>query len=530
MLSVKEIKKIIDNDNASVKKRNARKGADYYEGRHDILDYRIFYYNSDGNLVEDKYRSNVKIPHPFFTELADQAVQYIFSGERFVLSDNTALQSELDNYFNFNDEFRAELSETLTGCITKGYEYMYAYKGADNKTYFMCADSLGVIEVRSRETDRECEYIIYRYADRTENNKKIERIQVWDKEQVGYFISVDGNIVPDNEAVPNPSPHILYMKDGTAYYDSYGVIPFFRLDNNKKQISGLTPIKPLIDDYDLMASSLSNNLIDFDTPLYAIKGFEGDNLDELQQNLKSKKMIGLDNDGGVEIKTVDVPYQARQTKLELDEKNIYRFGMGLNTAGLKDTTATTNVAIKAAYSLLDLKCAMLETRLKRFLRSIVSLILDEINKEQSTGYELSDVYFEFEHNIMSNALENAQIKQTEANARAAAVSTLLSLADTLDDQTIKEQICAALDIEYEGIKKRLTKNNETEKNIEEAVKTLTALNGTQTTSLLSIISQYKSGVLSSDEAASLISISFGVSEEKAREIMHIDILNGDLNE
>lgn len=100
-----------------------------------------------------------------------------------------------------------------------------------------------------------------------------------------------------------------------------------------------------------MASSLSNNLIDFDAPIYAIKGFEGDNLDELQTNLKTKKIVGLGEEGGIDIKTVDVPYQARQAKLELDEKNIYRFGMGLNTAGLKDTSATTNIAIKAAYSL-----------------------------------------------------------------------------------------------------------------------------------------------------------------------------------
>lgn len=54
--------------------------------------------------------------------------------------------------------------------------------------------------------------------------------------------------------------------------------------------------------------------------------------------------------------TVDVPYEARKVKLELDEKNIYRFGMGLNLSGLKDTSATTNIAIKAAYSLLDLRC------------------------------------------------------------------------------------------------------------------------------------------------------------------------------
>ena len=88
----------------------------------------------------------------------------------------------------------------------------------------------------------------------------------------------------------------------------------------------------------------------------------------------------MDDDGGVDVKTVDVPYQTRQAKLELDEKNIYRFGMGVNTAGLKDTNATTNIAIKAAYSLLDLKCSKLEIRLKQLLRRLLKPIIVKINK------------------------------------------------------------------------------------------------------------------------------------------------------
>ena len=57
-------------------------------------------------------------------------------------------------------------------------------------------------------------------------------------------------------------------------------------------------------------------------------------------NIKTKKHIGVDDDGDVEIRTVDIPYQARQAKLALDESNIYRFGMGVNTDGLKDTSAS----------------------------------------------------------------------------------------------------------------------------------------------------------------------------------------------
>ena len=153
--------------------------------------------------------------------------------------------------------------------------------------------------------------------------------------------------------------------------------------------------------------------------------------------------------------TVDVPYQARQAKLELDEKNIYRFGMGLNTAGLKDTNATTNISIKMLYSLLDLRCSKLEMRIKQFLRKLVKPVLDEINEQDETGYQLKDVYFEFKHEVMSNAQENAQIDFTKAQEQSVRINTLLNLAEKLDNETLVQNICDVLDIDYEEIKGKL---------------------------------------------------------------------------
>ena len=482
MLSTEEIKRFITDDSTSEKKAFARKGQAYYEGDHDIKQYRLFYYNADCELVEDKTRSNIKIPHPFFTELVDQAVQYILSGkDGFIKSDNPELQAELDSYFNDNEDFTAELSEVITGCQAKGFEYMYAYKNEYNRLSFMCADSIGGVEVRDKDTDDGCAYVIYWYIDRIDKgNKKIKRIQVWDAETVYYYVqSNDGEIKKDDAEKINPKPHTLYKKEGDAaiYYKGFGFIPFFRLDNNKKLFSSLKTVKDLIDDYDLMASSLSNNLVDFDTPIHVVKGFQGDNLDELQTNLKTKKIIGVAEARVVEVKTVDVPYQAREAKLNLDEKNIYRFGMGLNTAGLKDTAATTNIVIKAAYSLLDLKCSKLEIRLKQFLRKIIKVVIAEINVQNGTDYQMKDVYIDFEHEIMSNAQENAQIKLTEAQAKQAEINTLLSLAAQLDNETLMQLICDQLDIDYEDIKDKLPDPDEAYKAAQDAQN---ALNGVLT--------------------------------------------------
>lgn len=458
MLKIEEIKTLIQNDKTSERKRLARIGDNYYNGIHDIRNYRIFYYDGDGNLQEDKHRSNIKIAHPFFTELVDQCVQYMFSKDEFVKSDIPELQEELDKYFGA--EFINELVDTGTDAKAKGFGYMYAYKSANGRTKFLSADSMNVIEVRETETDDNCKYVIYWYVERVgKNHEPITRIQVWDKDYVYYYVQDgEGTVVIDNSVERNPRPHIIYEKKGAEYGASLGYIPFFKLKNNRYEKSDVFTVKELIDDYDLMACGLSNNIQDFDFPIYAVSGFQGDNLDELIQNFKTKKMIGLSEGGNVDVKTVDIPYQARLSKLQLDETNIYRFGMGFNSAQLGDGNIT-NVVIKSRYALLDLKCNKFEKQLRAFMNQLVQVALDEINSRgEETAYSLKDVYYDFEREVITNASDNAQIKKVEADTRNVEINTLLNIAQNFDKETILKLICEQLDINYEDIKDKLPKS------------------------------------------------------------------------
>lgn len=457
MLSKEEIAFFIQEDNCSDRKNLARVGERYYEGEHDILRYRLFYYDANGEIQEDKTRSNIKISHPFFTELVDQQAQYMLNGDTFIKSDIPELQEELDKVFT--DDFTMELTETITSTITKGFGYMYCYKDANDNFRFENADAMGVVEVRAKDTDDNCRYVIYWYIDKnTKANKKIKRIQVWDDKQIYFYTQADdGAIVEDDTEEYNPRPHIVYRNnndDESLYYDTLGFIPFFRLDNNKKQQSGLKPIKALIDDYDLMACGLSNNIQDSAEAYFVVSGFQGDNLDELITNIKTKKHIGVDIGGGVDMKTVNIPYEARATKLALDETNIYRFGMGFNSAQLGDGNIT-NVVIKSRYALLDLKCDKLEKNLKKFLREMIKIVLDDVNKRNDTDYQQKDVYFDFDREIITNASDNASIKKLEADKKAVEVNLLLGLNGVLDNETVIQLICEQLDIDYNEIKDKL---------------------------------------------------------------------------
>lgn len=458
MLKIEEIKTLITNDRTSERKYKARIGDNYYNGIHDIRNYRIFYYDADGNLKEDTHRSNIKISHPFFTELVDQCIQYMFSDDKIVKSDIPELQEELNKYFG--DDFINELVSTGTDAKSKGFGYMYAYKSTNGRTKFLSADSMNVVEVRETETDDNCKYVIYYYVDRVgKNHEPITRIQVWDKDYVYYYVQDgEGTVVIDNSVERNPRPHIIYEKKDGEYGQSLGYIPFFKLKNNRYEKSDIFTVKALIDDYDLMACGLSNNIQDFDFPIYAVSGFQGDNLDELIQNFKTKKTIGLGEGGNVDVKTIDIPYKARISKLELDEKNIYRFGMGFNSAQIGDGNVT-NVVIKSRYALLDLKCNKFEKQLRAFMNSLVQVALDEINANgEETAYSLKDIYYDFEREVMTNASDNANIKKVEADTRAVEINTLLNIASVIDKETIIQLICEQLDINYEDIKDKLPKS------------------------------------------------------------------------
>lgn len=458
MLSVTEIKQFIDEDKVSKRKKQAKIGLKYYESEHDIKDYKIYYYDGDGELKEDKNKANIQIPHSFFTELIDQKTQYMFSGKgSFIKSDIPELQAVLDDYFDA--DFKQELSDVIRYGSAEGFSYLYAFKDDTDKLRFSFAEGIGIVEVESEYASDKQDHVIYYYPHKyKQKDKLVTKIQVWDKDYTWYYEMVDNEILTDSSYKMNPRPHILYNIKDKLFYDTFGFIPFFRYDNNRKQYSDLKPIKGLIDDYDLMSCGLSNNLQDLSEGYFVVKGFDGDNLDELINNVKMKKHIGVGDDGDLDVKTVTIPYEARKIKMELDEKNIYRFGMGFNSALLGDGNIT-NIVIKSRYALLDLKCNKCEDNVKKLLKKIVKVVLDEINDQNQTDYSLKDVYFNFEREVMTNAQDNAQIELLEAQTEQTKITTLLNVATKLDNETLMQSICDVLDVDYERIKDKLPKED-----------------------------------------------------------------------
>lgn len=449
------LKKAINLDRNSSTKKQAREGTRYYNHENDILKNRIFYIDDQNVLREDKYASNTKIPHGFFPEIVDQKTQVLLSNPLIFDCEDDVLRTELESYYD--EDFQVFLQDVVTNASQKGYEYIFARTTAADKLSFQVADSLTVFPVYD---DQNVLHRIVRSIDKDiiKDGKQvtIHLAEVWDDKQVWFFKAEGtGNYKLNPDISLNPRPHVIaYSTQGELLARDYGTIPFYRYKNNAKETNDLKPIKALIDDYDIMNAYLSNNLQDFTEAIYVVKGYDGDDLSKLRQNIRAKKTVGVDTDGGVEIQTVSIPVEGRKIKMEIDKENIYKFGMAFDSSQIGDGNIT-NIIIKSRYSLLIMKVNKTEVRIRALLKWINEMVIADINRRTGKSYDPASVTFEFTRELMVNETDLVTNEKTVAETRQVVIQTILEAAPKLPDDEVLRLICEQFELDFAEIKEML---------------------------------------------------------------------------
>ena len=451
------LNKAIAADRNSPVKRRAKTGERYYNYDHDILRNRIFYIDDNDTLQEDLNASNIKIPHAFFTEQVDQKTQYLLSNpvEVEVTNNDEQFKKYLEEYYN--DDFQVFLQEAVEGASKKGFEYAYARTNENDRICFQVADSIKVFSIYDDYNDTKA---IVRYYDkdiyRDGKNVTVTFGELWDDKQVTFYCTdSNGRFVFDDKRELNPRPHVLARDpEGNLLGRSMEAIPFYRLSNNTKELTDLDPIKPLIDDYDLMACYLSNNLQDMTEAIYVVKGFMGDDLSKLRNNIKAKKTVGLGKDGELDIKTVQIPFEGRKSKLDIDKDAIYKFGMAFDSTQIGDGNIT-NVVIKSRYALLDMKCNKAEARLRAMLAWINQMIVADINRRYGTAYNASDIEVKIVRKTMVNETDIVTNAKLKAETKSIIIQSILAAAPRLDDESVLKLICEQFELDWEEVQQLL---------------------------------------------------------------------------
>lgn len=458
---MKALKRAVETHQSSAEREGAEEGERYYDYEHDILDNRIFYIDDNDQMQEDELASNIKIPHPFFTELVDQASSTL-------LSNGVELQTEDESFLKYLEEYWDEdiqlfLQEIIDGAAIKGKEYAYVKQMPGNydasRITFQVADSLQTFPIINGAGET---VGVVRYYDLElmidDKPEMVEHAEVWTADDVTFYrMNKKREFELNTDRLPNPRKHILAEQlneddELELLGKSFGLVPFFKLKNNRKEFSDLKPIKELIDDYDLMNAFMSNNLQDYSGAIYVTKGFPGDDLNKLRTNIRGKGAINVDEDGDFDLKTYNIPVDGRVKKMDLDKQNIYKFGMAFDSTAVSDSQGNvTNVQILAGYSLLMMKLNKKEAYLRTLINWMLELITEDINRRYATNYSHLDITVNIEREVMANRLENADIEKREEETKQLKITTLLDVAMFLPQEKVLREICDVLELDWEEV-------------------------------------------------------------------------------
>lgn len=197
---------------------------------------------------------------------------------------------------------------------------------------------------------------------------------------------------------------------------NYSDLPIIPLWGNRNRQSTLTGMRDAIDSYDLIQSGFANDLQDCAQIYWIIDnamGMDGDDLAKFLDRLKLQHIVAADDSNSKTTPyTQDIPYQSRETYLNLIRKRIYEDFGGLDIVNLAGAQKTAT-EIEAAYEPMDEEADDFEYQVITFIQQLLSLMGEE------------DVPI-FKRNRISNQMEQVQMVTMEAQ--------------WLDDETVLQKL------------------------------------------------------------------------------------------
>ena len=163
--------------------------------------------------------------------------------------------------------------------------------------------------------------------------------------------------------------------------ENYRQLPVAPLYGNKERRSELTHnIKSKIDCYDRIQSDFGDNLDRANDVYWVLNNFGGstsDVINMIEMMNKVKAVLNQTNAVGggatAEPRTIEVPYMARMTALDILRKSLYQDYMALDMDEIRGGSLT-NVAIKTAMANLNLKADRYEWQCFAFVQNILSFV------------------------------------------------------------------------------------------------------------------------------------------------------------
>lgn len=427
----------------------ARKAELYY--RHEnptIMQAQKLLYDFMGRAVPDVYSANNKIPSRFYFYFVTQLVQFLLGNGVSFAQEGT---KERLGGARFDIAIQDLATKAQNGGVAFGFwnvDHLEAFglAGIDEPSFVPLKDeNTGMLRAGIRywqvSNDKPMRCTLYEEDGFTEYAKT-------DAESGFSIIQPKRGYVQIVEKAEIGGENVLDEYN----YPGFPIIPFYNINRNSELVGG----QEVIDAYDLMASTMINNIDDGNIIYWILKNCgDMDDVDDakfLEQIRRTHVAHPGDGDGEVDAHTVEAPFAANETALERLRTQLFDDFMALDVRGIANGAATAT-QIKAAYEPLNAKANKFEQQVTTFILNLLDLLgiedaptytrsmivnkSEEITSILQAGEYLSDEY------ITSKLLEvNGDIdKLEEVQAQKAnAEMSKYPLEEEVEQETPTEEV------------------------------------------------------------------------------------------
>ena len=418
------LKEIIQEDKNSDKKKRMEEGERYYQGKHDILqkDFRRSPVSETGRDGEETMqmffnpnRSNHHCVNPFHHALVAQKTAYLVGREPTISvrgRENKEFEAMLTD---FADEgFNSMLQKWIIGAANKGVEFLHVYYDEEGEFRYCIVPAEEVIVVYDEVYQQDIREVIRYYDIQVLDGgreKTKRRVEWWTAENVTYYTeNSDGEFLKENKSGHWTVTELLDGEERETVEHSWGRVPFIPLRNNDREMTDLQLVKGLIDAYDYVSSEGTNTLLDLVDLYWVIQGYGGETASAVARKLQVNKAVQIsDSSGSVEAKQVQLPVEGRLDWMQMLRKDIFHFGMGVDTDSDDWGKAASGVALKFQYAMFYLKINGIVPEIKKAVKEFFHFVVEDWNRENGTDWDWRKIQITLNTNGITDDLETMQI-------------------------------------------------------------------------------------------------------------------------
>lgn len=355
----------------------------YYRNQGDILHRVREYLDRRGVKVEIASLSNARLAHPYMRKLTLQKVNYLLSKELTLQTDNEALASVLRGHFTH--EFLNVLKSLGKDAVVNGLAWLQVYYDDEGKLKFKRIPPREIVPVWADIEHRDLERVIREIYEENDKGETVRILEVYDAD-AKYRFSDDGK---GKMLLESESSHFTNYDEKV----NWGKPPFVCFRYNDDEMSLLTSIKSLVDDYDLHRSTLSNEIQDVPNSIKKVKNYDGTDKNEFMQNLALFRTAFVSGDGDIEMLLTPIDSDAIMAHIKRLRKDIFDAGNGVD-AQSEDLGIASGVALRFRYLDLDGDCQGMANEFNKSLRQLIWFIMhDEGMKGMDFTEESIEIIF-----------------------------------------------------------------------------------------------------------------------------------------